>query len=336
MVHLHLLARVLRAFNGAGIPVMPLKGPLLSLELYGDAGIRQSGDLDVLVAPEQIHDAWKCLHELHWVDEFNNRTLTRREREFKLRHNHHLAFAHASPGCKLELHWRAKWEDDVSAAHPLADSAVSEWQGCSYRTMHPIDLSLDLCNHGANHAWRRAKWLGDMARTFALDYVDWQPALEKARHAGDERSLLLCLRLLKEAYGLDATRLIDADAIPPAMMRTVVFALTSPTEPRARIIQGKIIDLVRSNAYKFWPWPSRSHGDSFAQVAISTADFNLGRMPNHLFWLYIPLRPFLFVWRHLRGFHHEQSSTNTRVQVHPGPRRDNAAAPFAQGAYEAE
>jgi len=42
MLRLQLLAGVLKGLNHSGIPVMPLKGPLLSLALYGDAGLRQS------------------------------------------------------------------------------------------------------------------------------------------------------------------------------------------------------------------------------------------------------------------------------------------------------
>src|SRR6266567_623874 len=92
MLRLQLLAGVLRRFNRASIPVMPLKGPLLSIEMYGDPGLRQSKDR--------------------------------------------------------------------------------------------IDLTLYLCNHGSNHAWFRAKWLGDLARIHAAGSVDWMAALTRARQSG--------------------------------------------------------------------------------------------------------------------------------------------------------
>jgi len=338
MIHLGLLAGVLRAFNRAGIPVMPLKGPLLSQELYGDAGIRQSVDLDVLVAPEQIGAARECLRGLRWVDEFGNAGLTERQWEFKLRHDQHLAFTHAKTNCVLELHWRAEWKPAESTADRIAGSALSHWQGCSYRTMNPVDLTLHLCHHGSKHAWFRSKWLGDLARIFALGSVDWQAALEKAHRAGRERSVLVCLRLLKEAYGLDATRLTDgqADSIPPWAMRTVVRNLTTPSEPRTRGTAAKILELFRSAPYKFWLWPSKSAWECFALVAIPGVDFKLVRLPNRLFWLYLPLRPFLFAWRHRRDFSRGRSSVNTRIQVEPGPRSNAAGAPAAQGAHDTE
>src|ERR1039458_5393604 len=66
MRHCILLASMLKAFNRAGIPVMPLKGPILSLELYGDVGLRQSQDLDLMVMPEDLARAQVCLVSMGW------------------------------------------------------------------------------------------------------------------------------------------------------------------------------------------------------------------------------------------------------------------------------
>jgi len=55
------LAEVLGEFNRAGIPAMPLKGPVLSFELYGDVGLRASDDVDVQVPAEDLRRAMDCL-----------------------------------------------------------------------------------------------------------------------------------------------------------------------------------------------------------------------------------------------------------------------------------
>ena len=41
--------RVTDAFSAAGIKYLPLKGPILSFRLYGDATLRQYSDLDILI-----------------------------------------------------------------------------------------------------------------------------------------------------------------------------------------------------------------------------------------------------------------------------------------------
>jgi hypothetical protein len=95
----------------------------------------------------------------------------------------------------------------------------------------------------------------------------------------------------------------------------------------------KIMEQFRSVPYKVWLWPGRSTWEGFAPLAISLVDFKLIRLPNWLFWLYLPLRPFLFAWRHVRVFSHG-SSGDAHVQVDTGPRTEDARAPVAQGAHE--
>jgi hypothetical protein len=46
--------------------------------------------------------------------------------------------------------------------------------------------------------------------------------------------------------------------------------------------------------------PRRSWRQAFMEAAYSSADFELLHLPDRLFWLYLPLRPFLLVWRWLR------------------------------------
>ena len=48
------LGRVLEGLGRAGVPVIPLKGVALSESLYGDAALRVSADLDILVPRECV------------------------------------------------------------------------------------------------------------------------------------------------------------------------------------------------------------------------------------------------------------------------------------------
>src|SRR5437016_11220638 len=68
------LARLAGLFEEQGIPVVALKGPLLSHYLYEDLGARTSGDIDVLVKGEDVlrsRDAlvssgYRVANTLHW------------------------------------------------------------------------------------------------------------------------------------------------------------------------------------------------------------------------------------------------------------------------------
>ena len=48
------LKKVIASLSSAGIRVIPLKGPILSQQLYGDPGARLSGDIDLLVHQDQV------------------------------------------------------------------------------------------------------------------------------------------------------------------------------------------------------------------------------------------------------------------------------------------
>lgn len=56
-LHQTLAASLVARLEDAGIRAVPLKGPLLAEALYGDPGLRPSGDLDILVDPAQLDAA---------------------------------------------------------------------------------------------------------------------------------------------------------------------------------------------------------------------------------------------------------------------------------------
>lgn len=335
MLHMQLLAGVLKAFNRAGIPVMPLKGPLLSIEIYGDAGIRQSKDLDILVPPDHLQRAQACLKEMDWLGETDDSTSTRRQSEFSLRHEHHAAYIHASQNCQLELHWRIAWDAPDLSAHRLVGSINSQWQGCFFQAMNPVDLTLFLCAHGSTHAWSRAKWLGDMARIYTCRHVDWRAVLEKARSVGQERPVLMCLRFLEEAHGLTATGLTDerSETLPSVLTDKAVRDLTAFADP-CEYSALTFVDRVRFFDYSHLLWPKRSSQESFSEIAIFTPDFKLIHLPDWLFWLYVPLRPLLWAWRHVLDSRHRRFSMKRRNQRDHGLRSDRASAAVAADAIK--
>src|SRR6185503_8502263 len=48
------LIKLLDSLDARGIPVIPLKGPTLAVRAYGDIGLRQFSDLDVLVRQSDV------------------------------------------------------------------------------------------------------------------------------------------------------------------------------------------------------------------------------------------------------------------------------------------
>src|SRR4051812_31693698 len=60
------MQRAVHALGGAGIRALPLKGPLLAQEAYGDIGLRETADIDLLVGAAQLEPAVGILRGLDY------------------------------------------------------------------------------------------------------------------------------------------------------------------------------------------------------------------------------------------------------------------------------
>jgi hypothetical protein len=302
MLHLQLLAEVLQLLNHSRIPVMPLKGPLLSFAVYGDVGLRQSKDLDILVPRGELRRAQECLESVGWRLGAEYFSLSPRQWEATFRHEQHVGYVHPRQGCQLELHWRCSWLQKTE--QHWARSRTAELAGSFYQAMSLADLAIYLPEHGGRHQWFRAKWLGDLARFHCNSQVDWMDVLAHARTMGLERPVLLGLQLVGDCYDVPFPSAPGSlqKRLPDRLASRTVRALTGRGEPIARNAWARFKDTVRAYGYyrmlglsRFW----------WGLVIHRRLDFRLLPLPDRFFWLYIPLRPLLWLWR-------------TRIELHDG------------------
>ncbi len=110
-----------------GIAASWLKGPALSQRVHGDPGLRESGDIDLLVAPERLAEAVTVVHGMGWGAPAD---WTDREGRPLL----HFALLHDGGLPPIELHWRVHWYERSFAAEALARGAtVSDAAGITLR-----------------------------------------------------------------------------------------------------------------------------------------------------------------------------------------------------------
>lgn len=297
-----LMSSTLKTFNQAGIPVMPFKGQILSLQLYGDIGLRQCRDLDVAVAPEDFHRARACLEEIGW--QLNSPAwfpLSPAQWKRTLRWEHDLEMVHSLAGCLLELHWRDEWETPEQTRDRWARSVASVWQGFSIRAMTPSDLTLYLCSHGGHHFWSRSKWLGDLARAHAIGHLDWNGALAEAFASGQEAVIFVALALLEQLYGF---RIPEIDgrpwSTPTHLLEIPLSVLANPHEPLEPNASGWLRYRLRISRYEKQLHPQRSWRNSTGRLLYGREDFRTLRLPESLTWAYAPLHPALWIWRRIK------------------------------------
>jgi len=117
--------RAIDALANAGICSTSLKGPLLGEAIYGDLGRRPSSDIDLLVAPEQLHAAVEVVRDLGYdapTDYVERGGLPLL----------HFTLVHARRELPpVEIHWRVHWyERDFARERLLRPSGapLAEWR----------------------------------------------------------------------------------------------------------------------------------------------------------------------------------------------------------------
>jgi len=304
MGQLLLLSALLQTFNRAGITVMPLKGPLFSLELYGDPGLRHSKDIDLELTWEDVPQAIACVQSLGWKpDPSRFFPATARQWEYYWRFEHELCFVQPKGSTVLELHCRNHGESLKQTRQRWSRSTLALWQGSNYQAMNAIDRFLYLCNHGSGHAWFRAKWLGDVARLHAQGGLDWEATRAEARNLNQERSLLAALSLLQQIYGLP---LPFAEAglwhqLPALLIREPLEKLAAPEEFEITAGLVRMRNRLRTVRYRQLLKPGMSWRQYLAELTYQREDWSEFHLPDALLWAYAPLMPLFWILRRVRG-----------------------------------
>jgi hypothetical protein len=182
------LVRLARQFQREGISALPLKGPVLSLQAYGDLNARHAGDLDILVSPNQASAAETVLLQNGYERAHPAFDLLLKQHRIYVQNNHHFGYMSRQNGIRIELHWRF-------GSNPFLfpfrfDDLWRERQaitvgGTALSTLSPAHTILLLCVHGAIHAWFRLFWLNDVAQLFRKNEgLDWRMLMARAEQTG--------------------------------------------------------------------------------------------------------------------------------------------------------
>jgi hypothetical protein len=146
------LKGLLRAFDQPGIRVVPLKGPLLAEQLYGDAALRVSRDLDLLVSRSDLTAAEAILAGAGFVPGDAD--------------DYHRPWRRG--GTVVELHHDVEnpLAFDFQTEGALRRAMPATFQGeCCWR-LAPEDELLYLCLHAARHRFERLSLVVDLQLAF--------------------------------------------------------------------------------------------------------------------------------------------------------------------------
>lgn len=210
----HELLDLLTCLEKNHIPAIPYKGPVLAASVYQDLGLRQFSDLDLLVKPEDFHQAQAVLRtqgyclqgSLGWE-------------------------AHFKHGCQqliVDLHQRTTpifFAFELSFEHlwshletlTLADSKVPQLQPEHLLLILCVNLVKDCCH------WKlRLVQMCDVAQLLRVyPQLNWSLVLSLAKDLGCQRLLFLALCLVQDLLDVNYPVQIQKNLLAEATVRSL-------------------------------------------------------------------------------------------------------------------
>jgi hypothetical protein len=294
------LQGVLAMLGEQEIAVVPLKGPLLAMSIYGNLALRgTSYDLDIAVAEADFERTLALLLA---------RGYSKREIPEPRIHAH----GHRDPGevdllapaggVLLDLHTRLVGNlhtRAMSMPEVLARTEERELLGMRVKLLAPEDQLLYLCLHGAKHMFARLLWIADVAEVIrASPALRWPQLITSADTLAARRRLALGVFLAWKTLGAEVPpevrNALFRDRALPALYALVIRRLTvsaGGTVPPtlASIVAGEMA--VRES------WSQRR---SYLASNIRPNERDAGWLSVRpgLAWLRYLLRPLRLIQRH--------------------------------------
>jgi len=158
---------LIELLDEAHIRVLPWKGPVAALQIYGDILLRTSGDIDLLMAAEDIIPAVELLVTAGYKIIGYPGKLTHDQLLHIVRHHHHFPLLHnTSTGIHVELHWKITsmfTKSELDFNDLWQTSRVVTLGGYTFNGMSRETLFITMAVHGSRHCWGQLRWLCDVA-----------------------------------------------------------------------------------------------------------------------------------------------------------------------------
>jgi hypothetical protein len=291
--------RVQALLEKVGIEPLFLKGSALAIRAYGSIAVRDSVDIDMVVAPGDVARAWAVLNEAGYVMTAPARPLPpgalRTYQAISKDSAHH----HPRRKVRLELHWRLSDAAGDAGMPPASDRRMIEIPGAgALRTLTDAPLFTYLCVHGSGHAWARLKWLADIAALLGTSKDGGSALWVAAQAGGAARPAASAIMLANAALGTPLPPgFIAPKSIRLRLLNTLAFRVMAAGGGARELTDTPWNSVVEPSATLLTLSRWRDAWAHVRRVAIPAEDVVLLRLPSGLGILYPMLRLPLWIWK---------------------------------------
>lgn len=292
-------------FDNDNFYVIFLKGILLSRQYYGDIGLRNVVDIDVWVEENNFINVKDFLRSLGYIGMLDKYQLNSKQLNFLKQTTHDEIFYNESDRSApvVELHWKLRnalgnFKFDTNADRGLL-SRVEE-NGRSFSVFNHIDQFVFLSVHGAEHAWYKIKWLVDLLHLIKTVELSWEEVVIRAKALNSLKEVRLAWELLEQLYGLKKPApicQIKLSFLDRVRLKYIFHQL---------VYDGNFCDTQKEKILNVLYTVSLNKKSLLSKELVyknltNTTDWLTLPLPEYLFFLYFPLRPFIWVYRKIKG-----------------------------------
>ena len=304
------LVTLAQRFREAHIDLRVIKGIPLAMIAFQDPTLRESGDIDLLVAEKHILAAGDILRAEGYVRFEPKARLTPRRLLSYLAHQKDFSYIHPTAGTIVDLHWRLfrnRWLPANASLAQVGEQSLALGAE-SLPTLPTPQLLLYLCVHGALDGWLRLKWLADIYAL--LQVMTPQQLATTAAMAADQQALpqfsaalLLSQDLLGDQHSLaQPVRAACLERDHPAVARILTFSqrcMTSnqycPVREKIPSTQWLLNELHLHDSFRY-------RIDLLLRSLFRPRVWSAVPLPDWLFPLYLLLSPFESMVFHARRY----------------------------------
>ncbi|MGA2810842.1 MAG: nucleotidyltransferase family protein [Candidatus Acidiferrum sp.] len=218
------LFRLADRFAAARIAMLVVKGPALAMQAYGDAAMRNYGDLDLLVRDCDIARATQLMMDAGYQAHIPLSAISANKipGQYMFRQAEAKLLVEIHNDRTMRYYPRALPIEEIFARHVSVAS-----DGREIPAPCAEDHLVMICVHGAKHFWGRLMWIADVAALIGRQReLNWELAGRSARTVGADTmlhgGLLLAARVLKTPLPGTVLAGSEADAAAQRMLEQVV------------------------------------------------------------------------------------------------------------------
>ncbi len=206
------LCRISNLFEKNNIEWISLKGPALSVQIYGDITARQSGDLDILVKNDDFDRAIQVLQQAGYNPAIDYAKISGKQLNLMRKRYKDETFIHSVNKTHIELHRVLALNNDYHINHHVFETidtiCIGNQKIPVVNFLHNI---LFLCLHGSIHGWYRLFWLWDFAKIInRISPEQTALLMQKALELQVEKHLSLAISLSEDIFSIKVSHILKA------------------------------------------------------------------------------------------------------------------------------